>query len=63
MARRNEGVAGKVAKGIGVGVVVGCVAGVAGAYAAHNNKNVIKKKVGNAWKSAGNTVEQFTDNL
>ncbi len=44
-------------KGMGAGLMVGMVAGVAGDMLLNNNKKMLKKKASKAMKAVGNVME------
>lgn len=48
-------------KGVGMGMVVGAVAGAVGQSMMHKNKRGIKKNVGKALRNMGALVDNVTD--
>lgn len=48
-------------KGMGMGVVVGCTAGIVGTCCARKNKKGIKHNAGKALHSIGDLLENVTD--
>ena len=49
--------AGRLAKGIGIGVAVGCIAGTAGAMLTKKHKKGIKKSIGKAMRNVSDFME------
>ena len=50
----------KMAKGIGIGMALGCVAGAVGSYYLYDNKKGLKRNMGKALRSVGDLVDQVT---
>ena len=50
----------KMAKGVGIGVALGCVAGAVGGYYLCDNHKGFKKSMGKALRSVGNLVDTMT---
>ncbi len=50
----------KMVKGVGVGMVIGCVAGAVGCYYLYDNRKGIKKNMGKALRSVGDLVDTVT---
>lgn len=48
-------------KGMGVGLLVGAVAGAVGYHVVHKNKRGIKRNVGKALRNMGALVDNVTD--
>lgn len=48
-------------KGMGLGIVVGCVAGAVGNQYMHSGKKGFKKNMGKALKNMSNLVEEVSD--
>lgn len=55
--RRNSG----FMKGIGAGMMIGMVAGVAGEMMMKNNKKTLKKKASRAMKTVSNVMEDVSN--
>ena len=51
----------KFVKGMGLGVVVGCVAGAVGNQYMHSGKKGLKKNVNKALKNMSELVEEVSD--
>ena len=52
---------GSFMKGMGMGVAVGCAAGVVGTCVLHKNKKGLKRNAGRALHSFGDLLENVTD--
>ncbi len=50
----------KMAKGVGIGMALGCVAGAIGSYYLYDNKKSIKRNMGKALRSVGDLVDTVT---
>lgn len=51
----------KFVKGMGIGVLVGCVAGAVGNQYMHSGKKGFKKSMGKALKNVSELVEEVSD--
>ncbi len=51
----------KFVKGMGLGIVVGCMAGAVGNQYMHSGKKGLKKNVGKALKNMSQLVEEVSD--
>ncbi len=51
----------KFMKGMGLGVMVGCVAGAVGNHCMHTRRKGIKRNVGKALKNVSELVEEVSD--
>ncbi len=51
----------KFMKGMGLGVMVGCVAGAIGNQCMRNNKKGLKRNMGKALKNMSELVEEVSD--
>lgn len=50
----------KMAKGVGIGVALGCVAGAIGSYYLYDNRKSVKRNMGKALRSVGDLVDTVT---
>ncbi len=50
----------KMAKGVGIGMAIGCVAGAIGSYYLYDNKKCVKRNMGKALRSVGDLVDTVT---
>ncbi len=50
----------KMAKGVGIGMALGCVAGAIGSYYLYDNHKSVKRNMGRALRSVGDLVDTVT---
>ncbi len=50
----------KMAKGVGIGMALGCMAGAIGSYYLYDNKKSVKRNMGKALRSVGDLVDTVT---
>ncbi len=50
----------KMAKGVGIGMALGCVAGAIGSYYLYDNRKSVKRNMGRALRSVGDLVDTVT---
>lgn len=50
----------KMAKGVGIGLALGCVAGAIGSYYLYDNRKSVKRNMGKALRSVGDLVDTVT---
>ncbi len=50
----------KIAKGVGIGMALGCVVGAVGSYYLYDNRKGIKRNMGRALRSVGDLVDTVT---